>query len=66
MFDEYYNNILSEVTNGNLRNNYSGLFIERENCIFNSKYLYMNDFINNKLDINDYSSDRIKKLMDIY
>lgn len=61
MFDEYYNNILSEVTNGNLRNNYSGLFIERENCIFNSKYLYMNDFINNKLDINDYSSDRIKK-----
>ena len=59
IFDEYYNNILSE--NGNLRNNYSELFIERENCIFNSKYLYMNDFINNKLDINDYSSDRIKK-----
>lgn len=61
MFDEYYNNILSEVINGNFRNNYSELFIERENCIFNSKYLYMNDFINNKLDINDYSSDRIKK-----
>lgn len=61
IFDEYYNNVLMEINTSNVRGKYDDLFIEREERIFNSKYLYINNFINDKLDINNYTIDKIKK-----
>lgn len=56
-FDDYYSNISLD----NIKNDYDNIYIKREDIINNSRYFIVNDFLSGKLDINNYSPDKVKK-----
>lgn len=61
-FDDYYGNIVNGYINDGIKDKYSLLYNEKNKLIDNSKYLLLNSFISDSLNINDYSSDKIGKI----
>ena len=58
-FDLYYNTKKFELIN--IKKEYENLYKEKEELIRNSAFLLQQSFLENKLNINDYSSDKIRK-----
>lgn len=56
-FDSYYGNIHFD----NIKNDYDSLYIKREDISSKSKKIIVYDFLNDKIDINNYTPDKIKK-----
>lgn len=58
-FDLYYNTKKFELIN--LKEEYENLYKEKEELIRTSAFLLQQSFLENKLNINDYTSDKIRK-----
>ena len=58
-FDLYYNTKKFELIN--IKEEYENLYKEKEELIRNSAFLLQQSFLENKLNINDYTSDKIRK-----
>lgn len=58
-FDLYYNTKKFELIN--LKEEYENLYKEKEKLIRTSAFLLQQSFLENKLNINDYTSDKIRK-----
>lgn len=61
-FDTYYENKISMLTKENLNEQYLNLIINKDNLIQESKFLILNKFLTNELNINDYTEDKVNKL----
>lgn len=60
-FDAFYKNIILELENNKTIEKYQELYQERSELIRNNSYLLQNSFLEEKLNINDYTEDKIKK-----
>lgn len=58
-FDLYYNTKKFELIN--IKEEYENLYKEKEELIRTSAFLLQQSFLENKLNINDYTSDKIRK-----
>lgn len=60
-FDIYYEELVKELSNKNVLEEYKEEYITRSTLIRNNAYLLQNNFLEGKLNISDYSSDKISK-----
>lgn len=60
-FDLYYENKVKELEDKNIIEKYKELYVEKEQKVNNNAYLLQNNFLEGKLNIGDYTLDRINK-----
>ncbi len=60
-FDLYYENKVKELEDRNIIEAYKELYIEREQKVKNDAYLLQGSFLEGKLNIGDYTLDKINK-----
>lgn len=60
-FDLYYENKVKELEDRNIIEAYKELYIEREQKVNNDAYLLQGSFLEGKLNIGDYTLDKINK-----
>lgn len=60
-FNSYYETKVKELSNQNIIDKYKELYLERDNKIRNDAYLLQKKFLDNNLNINDYTNDKINK-----
>lgn len=61
-FDIYYKNKITILTKENLYEKYINLSINRDNLIQESKYIILNKFLKNELNITDYAPEKVTKI----
>lgn len=63
-FDKYNNDMLVRYNREDIDSDYISLCISRDNLIRDSKDIILNEFISGKLNVNDYTSSKIDKLLE--
>lgn len=60
-FDIYYDNLVNNLLSKDIYNEYQELYRNRSTLIRNNAYLLQNNFLEGKLNISDYSLDKVSK-----
>ena len=60
-FDIYYDNLVNNLLSKDIYNEYKELYKNRNILIRNNAYLLQNNFLEGKLNISDYSLDKVSK-----
>ena len=60
-FDLYYDHLVKELTSKKVLEEYQELYRNRSTLIRNNAYILQNNFIEGKLNISDYSLDKVSK-----
>lgn len=60
-FDTFYETLLTDLNKRDLRKEYLELLIKKEQLTNDSKYITLHRFLDNELNINDYTQDKISK-----
>ena len=61
-FNEYYDKVKNSLVENKIKEMYQNLLKDSEELIENSKYNIISNFINNKYNITDYTSDKVNKI----